>query len=250
MKGYEELLELKVFNMQDTYKKIGNINTAKKTINRLLKEKLIKKVKYNLYTICDMGNKMSISNKHMIASKIKEDSFICYHSALDYYGLRNQVFYVEYIATSKKFEDFEFENFTYTWVNNKLKFGIVEENKIRVTDKERTVLDCINKSELAGGEEELYLSLELIQKLDNYKILEYLKKYNSKSLYVKTGFILELLKNRLGTTEELIKECKKHVKNSKIYFSEKTKTSDSKFIKEWNLVVPEMFIKRGGTLYW
>ena len=47
--------------------------------------------------------------------------------------------------------------------------------KVKVTDKERTFIDCIDKVELAGGNEELILCLELFGKLDGEKILKYLK---------------------------------------------------------------------------
>ena len=123
----------------------------------------------------------------MIASKIKDDSNISYHSAFDYYGVNNQMFYVVYVSSKKRFEDFEFEGYDYTFVNSRYDFGIIQKGKVRVTDKERTVIDCIDKTDLAGGDEELFLCLELMGKLDGEKILEYLKYYNSQKLYAKVG---------------------------------------------------------------
>lgn len=78
------------------------------------------------------------------------------------------------------------------FVNNKT-FGIVNINGIKITDKEKTFVDCINKPELAGGGEHLVTTLELIGKLDGTKILKYLTYYNSKKLYAKVGFMLEWL---------------------------------------------------------
>ena len=250
MKNYEKVLGLKVFNLQDIYEITGNINTAKSVIRNLLLFEYIKRVKHNLYVVCNIGTKLTIADQYMIASKVREDSYISFHSALDYYGVKNQVFYVVYVSGKKKFENFEFEGYEYTFVNSKYDFGIMEEGKVRVTDKERTVIDCIDRPELAGGSEELFLSLELIGKLNGEKILEYLKKYNSQKLYAKVGFMLENMNNVFCVETGVIEECRKNINKGTYYFDSDTKRNGNKFIGEWNLIVPEIFLTRGGTLHW
>lgn len=113
---YQQLLDLQVFTMQDVYDKIGNINTSKKLINKMLLDKNIKKVKHNLYVVCDLQYKQPIPNQYMIASKIKEDSYICYHSAMEFHGVKNQIFYTVYVASNKRFNDFQFEGYLYSHI--------------------------------------------------------------------------------------------------------------------------------------
>ena len=250
MKNYERILDLKVFNLQDVYNLTGNIHTAKSLIRNLLLFNYIKKVKHNLYVVCNIEFKSVIADQYMIASKIKDDSYISYHSALDYYGVKNQMFYVVYVSTKKRFENFEFDGFDYNFVNSRYDFGIIEKGNVRVTDKERTVIDCIDKTELAGGDEELFLCLELMGKLDGKKILEYLKYYNSQKLYAKVGFILETLNDGFGINKEIIEECRKHINERTYYFDNETKRNKNKYIGKWNLIVPEIFVTRGRTLHW
>jgi len=250
MKSYEKLLELKVFSFQDACKVFGNNHTAKNTLKNLLDKEYIEKVKHNLYVVCDVEHKSTIADQYMIGSKITEDACISYHSALEFYGVKNQIFYTVYVSTNKKFEEFEFEGFTYAQVKQKHNFGIQKIRNVVVTDKERTILDCINNSGLAGGNEELILCFELLNGIDEAKILEYLKKYNSKKLYAKAGFILEMFKERWSINEETLKECKKHIGSTRYYFDDETKRYPHKGVKEWNLIVPELFLNRGGTLYW
>ena len=57
-----------------------------------LKSKTYKKIRNNLYALIDPSTNDIYSTKFEIASKISNTSFICYHSALEYYGLANQVF--------------------------------------------------------------------------------------------------------------------------------------------------------------
>ena len=182
MKNYKELLRLKVFNIQDVNNLTHNINSSKSIIQRMLKNKYIQRIKYNLYAVCDLEYGNVIADQYMISSKIQEDSFVSYHSAFDYYGVKNQVFYVVYVSSKKKFEEFDFDGYSYEFIKNKYDFGIIQKGSVRITDKERTVLDNINRTDLAGGNEELIMCLELMGRLDNNKIKEYLKHYNSKKL--------------------------------------------------------------------
>lgn len=153
----------------------------------------------------------------------------------------------ERMLTLKVF-NVEFEGISYKYINSKYAFGIVQDDKVRITDKERTFIDCIDKAELAGGNEELIMCLELFGKLDEEKILEYLKKYNSNKLYAKVGFFLELFKEHYEIEQSIIEECRKKTENKKLYFNEETKRMKSKYVKEWNLVVPKIFIKKGGSI--
>ncbi len=250
MKNYERILELKVFTLQDICMLTKNMNTAKSLVRNLLINNYIKRVKHNLYVVCDIEFKSVIVDQYMIASKIKDDSYISYHSALEYYGVKNQMFYVVYVSSKKRFENFEFDGYNYTFVNSKYDFGITQKENVKVTDKERTIIDCINKVELAGGNEELLLCLELFGKLDGNKILEYLKYYNSQKLYAKVGFMLELFNDGFGVKKQVIEECRKKINKRTYYFDEETKKNKNKYVSKWNLIVPEIFLNRGRTLYW
>lgn len=244
MKRYEKILTLKVFNVDDVYNLTGNMNTAKSIIRSLLLFGYIKRVKHNLYVVCNIEFKSTIPDQYMIASKIKEDAYISYHSALEYYGVKNQVFYEVYVSTNKRFTNFEFEGISYKYINSKYDFGIVQNDKVRITDKERTFIDCIDKTELAGGNEELIMCLELFGKLDGDKILEYLKNYNSSKLYAKVGFFLELYKEDYGIKKSIVEKCRKKCENKRLYFNEETKRMKSKYIREWNLVVPKIYTNK------
>ena len=62
---------------------------------------------------------------------------------------------------------------------------------VHVTDLERTVIDCCDRIERAGGIEELLHCMEGISLLDEPKLEKYLALYNKAFLYQKVGFILE-----------------------------------------------------------
>lgn len=250
MNNYEKVLSLKVFNNEDIFKLTNNLNTSYSMLRNLLLSEKIKKVKKDLYTVCDIESKNVIADQYMIASKIKEDSYVCYHSALEYYGIKNQVFYDVYVSSKKRFTNFEFDGYYYNYIKSRHDFGILKSDSVRVTDKERTFIDCINKTELAGGNEELIICLELIGKLKGNKILEYLKYYNSKKLYAKVGFMLELLNDVVGVEKDIIEKCKENINDKRYYFNKETQKSDNKYFSDWNLIVPKIFLTRGELLHW
>lgn len=250
MENYERVLELKVFCIQDVFKLTQNKNTAKNLVRNLLLKNYIKRVKHNLYVVCDLEFKNTIPDQYMIASKINDDAYISYHSALEYYGVKNQVFYLVYVSSKKRFENFEFDGITYKYINNRYDFGIVKKGDVKITDRERTFIDCIDRAELAGGNEELIMCLELFGRLDSNKMLEYLKHYNSSKLYVKVGYFIELYNDHYGVSKDVISVCKTYCNEKRLYFNEETKRMKSKYIKEWNLIVPKIFTNKGEGIYW
>ena len=70
-----------------------------------LKLKTYKKIRNNLYALIDPSTNDIYSTKFEIASKISNTSFVCYHSALEYYGFANQVFGVVLVCSLTKFNN-------------------------------------------------------------------------------------------------------------------------------------------------
>ena len=64
---------------------------------------------------------------------------------------------------------------------------------IRVTDLERSVVDCLDRIDLCGGYEELCNCLSALDSLQGDKVLKYLGLYQKKNLYQKAGFVLSKL---------------------------------------------------------
>ena len=78
----------------------------------LSKNGVIKKVHNGLYVTTDSMKNIN-ATKYEIACKISDSAFLCYHSALEYYGLANQVFNELVVGSVTRFNQFEFENITY-----------------------------------------------------------------------------------------------------------------------------------------
>jgi len=108
---YSKLLRSHVFSFYEIEAIIGDKKKANNAIYNLKKKGLIVSAKKNLYSAVSLSDKRPVADKFEIASKITPSSFISHHSAFEFYGIANQVFYEIYVSLNSKFNDFYFESF-------------------------------------------------------------------------------------------------------------------------------------------
>jgi len=127
-----------------------------------------------------------VASKYQIACGINNTAYITHHTAFEFYGLANQVYYEVYVGSVPRFNDFEFGGIIYKRIAPKIKQGIVESRNtqgIRVIDLERTVIDSIKDFEKVAGFEELINCLSLVHYLDESKLKKYLDANGIQGLY-------------------------------------------------------------------
>jgi len=212
--------------------------TASSLVFRLLKKGLVKKIRNNLYTCINVADGQPVATKYHVACAINDSAYLSHHSAFEYMGISNQVYYEIYVSSLKRFNNFEFNGITYKYISSKISTGVIQPKNtqgIRVTTLERTVVDSIKDFEKIGGLEELLNCIESIPYLDENELIKYLDAYNLQFLYQKTGFLLEHYKNQFHLSDDFISYCKNKIGKSTRYL---TKNS-TKYLNEWKLVVPE-----------
>ena len=237
-KYLKDLQEKKVFTLADVEKLTNNKNTAKSILQSYKKMGYIKSVRQDLYVALDLALSTTIASRYEIAAGTSDTSYVSHHSALEYYGLANQVFFQVTISSKEHLRDFVYEGITYKCRQSNDFEGVTipqTTSPIRVTDLERTVIDCIADIDLAGGLEEVLESIQLIPKLDEKKLLDYMKRYNKKILWQYAGFILEQYKETINLSDKFFAECKKNMGVRKNYLGNGWKM---KYYSEWKLYAP------------
>lgn len=240
MKYYENLVELQCFSRLDVERLTGNEYAADSLIKEYKRKGYIESVRRNLFVVISMETKRAVANRYRIASSILSGNYVSHHSAFEYYGCANQVFYELYVSGSSRFLDFEYDDLMFRYVAPRIKLGVVQkEDGVRVTDMERTVLDSINDFEKIGGLEELMRCLELVPYVDQEKLLWYLEAYNKKVLYQKAGYILEHLKKQMRLSDSFFEVCISKSKESVRYLYHGIEHEPNSFNNHWNLVAPQ-----------
>jgi len=249
MKYLEKLHRLKIFHKKDV---ADDPNTAKEILRRYRKQGFIFQVRRDLYVATDLATKTSLAGKFEIAGQITPSSCLSYHAALEYHGLAHQVFYEMYVSSCEAFKNFDFDGISYVYIPLKSDLGVVRpvtDNFVRVTDLERTVIDCINRIDLSGGLEELIQCLAVITYIDEFKLLKYLQCFDKQFLYQKTGFMLGYFHKEMKLSETFFEICKSKIGRSTRYLTDDTQESNTYF-KEWKLCAPRYilsFLEQGGN---
>ena len=250
MKYYNEILDLGVFTRQDAEQIIGNEKTTDSFLWRSLKKEYIKRIKHNYYVVTDIVNDSSLCNKYEIATKLNKDNYVAYHSALEYYGYNNQVFNEIIYCGKKRTKDFEFDSISYHFVESKCDLQIQENyDRVRITSLERTMVDCIDRMDLAGGIEEMYRAFDCIGRVDEKKIIEILDFYDKKILYQRAGFIFETFNNKLHISDSILNYIHSKIGSSKCYLISSKKMKNTMLDKKWNVCIPtyiSQILTKGG----
>jgi predicted transcriptional regulator of viral defense system len=228
-----------VFSINDAKKHYENAEAARSAVKSLLRNGLAVKIRNNLYTCISGETQAPLANRFQIASAISPTSYISHHSAMEYYGVAVQVFYEVYVSSETMFNNFEFDGYTYKCLVSKCNAGI-EASKfsggIKVTDRERTVIDSIKDMEKIAGAEEVFANITGLTRLNEVKILQYLAHYQNQFLYQKTGFLLEPLQQKFGLSNAFFEICVDKAGMSKRYLTKEA--NGGKYCGKWKLVIP------------
>ena len=109
MKHYEKLLELGCFSKNDLEQITGSEAAAKWLCREYQKKGYIERIKRDLYVAISLETRQPIANRYAIASHISNDAAVSYHSAFEFYGYSNQVFYETQVTSESRFRDFEYD---------------------------------------------------------------------------------------------------------------------------------------------
>lgn len=244
MSKYTALIQDKRFvSGKEMFRTVRNRETAASLLYKYKKRNIITQIRKNVYLPTNPIDGFVDENKYEIGCNSVPCAYISYHSAMEYYGKQNQVFNRIYLSAPKRFRPFEFEYVEYMYAPDKFQEGIIQlgtNGNIRVTDIERTIVDCIDRLDLAGGYEELIYNLELIDEVDESKILHYLSLHDKQVIYQKTGFILSSFKEQMKLSKEFFDICSAKTGKSIRYLTDKYESKT--YIPKWKIYAPQYIL--------
>ena len=108
---------------------------------------------------------------------------------------------------------------------------------IRITNRERTLVDCVKDMDKIAGIEEVIQDIGSMKRMQEKRILKYLDLLSNQFLYQKMGFLLSEHKEKMGLSDEFFDICKNQIGKSKRYLTKDM--SGGRYVDEWKLVIPE-----------
>ena len=174
---------------------------------RLEKRGIIERIEKGKYLIIPLGAEKGKYTLHefVIGSTLIEPCSIAYWSALNYYGLTEQIPATVFLQTTvrKKNQDIKVFGVKYQIVKIKEEkmFGIrkewIEETQITITDKEKTMIDCLDKPQYCGGIIEVAKALKN-NKFDRKKLENYAQRIGNSGVLRRLGYLCELLNIKIS----------------------------------------------------
>lgn len=245
---YRKLLSEEFFTFQEATAIVGDRRAARTNLQRLVTGGYIKALKRGLYQLIPPeyldSRRVRPFDKFLLGRKLVSPYFFSYHSALEIHGVANSAtFNTVYLSSPKQFRVIRHSGIDYVWVRKTKLFGtekaVWSDKEVVVSDRERTIIDCLDRIELAGGLEEAFKSITSFPAVDNERLLSHLVLFKKKSLIRKLGFLLsiEKVRNAWGVDDALLRKLRRGVTNKVYYFA--VGKEEGRLVREWNLIVPK-----------
>ena len=225
------------------------------SIKYYLKEGRLINIRRGLYAVVPPNSNAenAVVDSYLVAAKASDDGILAYHTALELHGTAYSAFGKFTFLTGKKIKAFYFQDQLFqptsipTSLHAKNEIGITTVDRqgitIRITTIERTFVDALSRIELCGGLEEVARSLEAIAVLDANAVVQYTLQLKSSVLAAKAGYFLEKREGAFSVSKDTLKPLFSHKPKSPQYLDTHQKTP-CRYIKQWNLMVPEKLINR------
>ena len=113
---------------------------------------------------------------------------------------------------------------------------------VRATTLERTLVDVLDKPDKAGGWEEVWRSLEMVEFFDLDPVADYALKLGSALTVARVGFYLEQHRDALMVEDDHLEALRPHAPARPLYFDSKRETG--RLVSGWNVIVPQRILER------
>jgi len=186
--------EIEIFTFSDIEQRLGIVNkNLSNILANLVHHKLLVQLEKGKYC------RPNFNDGFVIANYLCKDSAIAYWSALNHYGLTEQIPNTIFVQTDKLKRSKKVLNVDYKFikVHPKKITGVTTEGrgsyKFRITDIEKTIIDCFDLLQYSGGFAELVRAFYTAG-LDKKKMLDYAIAVDNISIFKRISYYQNFLK--------------------------------------------------------
>jgi len=206
-------------------------DVLKNSISRLTQTGHLERLEKALYCV------RNFKNTYVIANLLSKNSVVDYWSALNLHGLTEQIPNVVYSQSAYRKNDKTVFNVLYKFVKVKQEkmFGVMQmgygNETFRITDVEKTLLDCFDLPQYSGGYAELIRAFYMA-KINSTRLLEYGLKMNNISILKRMAFLSDLFQMKGFTRfqNEVLKRI-----NHKYTLIDPLGDNNGEFITKWRV---------------
>ncbi len=216
----------------------------------------IVRVRRGLYAVVPRGVDPGQApiDPYLVATKLTSDAVVAYHAALQFHGKAYSLWSRYHYLTRHRARRFSFQDMAFVPVQVPVSVrglsdfgdGIVEKRHaggvVRVMSLERTIVDVLDAPKKAGGWEEIWRSLEMVEFFDLDAVVEHAAKLGSALTAARVGFFLEQHHEELMVENRHLERLCKLAPTQPRYFD--AGREPGQLVSKWNLIVPKRILKR------
>jgi predicted transcriptional regulator of viral defense system len=230
--------------------------TSNNLLGTYLRAGRLVRVRRGLYAVVPPGvdPQHATVDPYLVATKLAEAAVVAYHAALQFHGKAYSVWQRFHYLTRARGRPTRFRTLRFVPVQAPVAVrslpdlggGVVEHRHaggvVRVTTLERTLVDVLDKPDKAGGWEEIFRSLEMVEFFDLDAVTDYALKLGTSLTVARVGFYLEQHRDALMVEEHHLEALRPHVPTQPLYLD--SRRESGRVVADWNLVVPERVLAR------
>ncbi|GEM_PF-946538 len=245
-KSEKFLLDLIEKNNLDVFglKELERITSWRKiklnnTLYSMKKKSLIINIKRNMYTSSENFQK----NIFKIANSVASPSYISFWTALSFYGYTEQQVNAIQIVSTKQHKDLSINShrIEITKFKSERFYGYKRIENFVIAEREKSIIDSFFCPKKCGGfDEVLKCFINSWNSLDKEKFVEYLIRFNDKSLVSRIGYIIYAL--NLDKKREL--EISEKYKSSSFVLLNQENKKTNKYDKRWKIILNHDIMKK------
>jgi predicted transcriptional regulator of viral defense system len=186
--------EIDIFCLEDLKELQGkSLKDSNEIIENLVHKKIFSRIERGKYC------RTNFRDEKVIGCFLVPDGVIGYWSALNLHGLTEQFSNTIFIQTThlKKSKTVFGVHYQFVKIKETKRVGVATEGfgnyKYKITDKEKTLVDCFDLPQYSGGYAELIRAFSKAE-IDQDKMIEYCKCIGNIAVVKRLAFLAELLK--------------------------------------------------------
>lgn len=230
--------------------------TTDSLLRRYVADGRLLRVRAGLYAVVPRGTDATAApvDPYLVATKLAPDAALAYHAALQFWGKAYSVWQRFHFVTETGTRALRFRGLEFVPVKVPLPIRhlptserhVTEQRHaggtVRVTTLERTLVDVLDVPSNAGGWEEVWRSLEMVEFFDLDAVASYAVKLGSALTAARVGFFLEQHREALMVEDKHLEPLRRLRPRQPRYLDARRKPG--KLVAAWNLIVPDEVLGR------
>lgn len=226
----------------------GDPQTAKR-LARLADKGWLERLERGKYLIVPLEagpERQWIEDSYILAGNLVQPAAVAYWSALHYWNLTEQVPRMAYVQTTADLREHTKTvlgiRFRFVKLKQEKFFGLAQERsggkRFRVTNREKTLLDGLDRLDLTGGIHEVAKALRQEgAEFDWRRIEEYLSRLDVGAVVKRLGFLVEMLDIPVPDRERRLRRWQERISAGISQLDPSSSRDDGKIVTRWGVRV-------------